>query len=108
MVMLGNNQFRYKKAIMIGTMDSLNKVLCPLTMKCEWSLAVGHINMPEIDTINESLKDLGLSLNDPDIWIEDAGATTHNTAYLKNAVNHRAATAQDNIVGVTGPPAKQS
>jgi hypothetical protein len=76
--------------------------------ECGWSLAVGHINMAEIDTINESLKDLGLSLNDPDVWIGDTGAMTHNTAYLKNAVNHRAEAAQDDIAGVTGPPAKQS
>jgi hypothetical protein len=43
-------------------------------------------------------------LNDPDVWIGDTGATMHNTAYLKNEVNHRLAAAQDNIVGITGPP----
>jgi hypothetical protein len=74
--------------------------------ECEWLLVVRHINTVELDTINESLKDLGLSLNDPDVWIGDTRATTHNTAYIKNAVNHRSATVQDNIVGVTGPPAK--
>jgi hypothetical protein len=36
------------------------------------------INTLEIDTINKWLKDLGLSLNDPDVWISDTGATTHN------------------------------
>jgi hypothetical protein len=54
--------------------------------ECEWSLEVGHINISEIDSINEFLRDLGLSLNDPDVWIGDAGATT---AYFKSAVNHR-------------------
>jgi hypothetical protein len=71
--------------------------------ECEWLLVVRQINTAKLDTINESLKDLGLSLNNPDVWIGDTRATTHNTAYI---VNHRTATVQDNIVGVTGPLAK--
>jgi hypothetical protein len=59
-----------------------------------------------LDTINESLQDLGLSLNNPDVWIGDTRVTAHNTAYIKNSVNHVTATAQDNILGVTGPPVK--
>jgi hypothetical protein len=36
--------------------------------ECEWSLVVGQINTSEIVT-----SDLGLSLNDPDVWIGDTG-----------------------------------
>jgi hypothetical protein len=39
------------------------------------------------------------------VWIGDTGATTHNTAYEVGTINHRQATAQDNIIGVTGMPA---
>jgi hypothetical protein len=108
MVTLGNNPIRYKKAMIMGTTDSLSEVMSidNENKECEWSLAVRHFNTSEIDTIDESLKDLGLSLNDPDVWIRDTRAMTHNTAYLKNAVNHRVPAAQDNVVGVTGPLAK--
>jgi hypothetical protein len=102
MVMLGNNPIRYKKAS--GTADSLNELICPLIMKTNWQS--GTSIWLRLTLSMNHWEDLGLSLNDPDIWIGDTGAMTHNTAYLKNAVNHRAATVQDNIAGVTGPPAK--
>jgi hypothetical protein len=89
-----------------GQQERRNMSIDNENKECEWSLAVGHMDTIELDTINESLKDLGLSLNDPDVWIGDTGATTHNTAYIKNTVNHRTATSRDNIVGVTGPPAE--
>jgi hypothetical protein len=38
----------------------------------EFSLTAGHINTDEIESINESLKDMGLTLNDPNVWIGDA------------------------------------
>jgi hypothetical protein len=52
------------------------------------------------------LKNVGLSLNDPDVWIGDTGATTHTTAYINNTVNHQNARIEDNIVGISGPPAE--
>jgi hypothetical protein len=79
-----------------GQLERGNMSIRNENKECEWSLAVGHINTAKLDTINESLKDLGLSLNDPDVWIGDTRATTHNTAYIKNAVHHRTATVQDN------------
>jgi hypothetical protein len=65
----------------------------------ELSLTVGNINKDEIESINKSLKDMGLTLNDPNIWIGDTGATTYNTAYVINSINNCEATELDNIVG---------
>jgi hypothetical protein len=72
----------------------------------EFSLAIGHLDTEDMKSVDASLKAMGLSLNDPSVWIGDTGATTHNTAYIENTVNHRSATAADHIVGVTGPPAE--
>jgi hypothetical protein len=102
---IGSNQVRHQR-IQATEQEHSNMSIDKENKECEWLLAVGHMDTIELDTINESLNDLGLSLNDPDVWIEDTGATTHNTAYIKNAVNHRTATSWDNIVGVTGPPAE--
>jgi hypothetical protein len=35
----------------------------------EFLLTVEHINKEKIKSINESLKDMGMTLNDPDVWI---------------------------------------
>jgi hypothetical protein len=72
----------------------------------ELSFAVGPMNNNDIQSINDSLKGMGLSLNDPNVWIGDTGATTHNTVYACNSINHHEATKQDNIMGVTGIQAK--
>ena len=72
----------------------------------EFSLAIGHLDSEDMQSVDASLKAMGLSLNDPSVWIGDTGATTHNTAYIVDTVNHRTATAADHIVGVTGPPAE--
>jgi hypothetical protein len=69
-------------------------------------LKVGHINAEEIESINQSLKDMGLTLNDPNVWIADTGATTHTTAYANNSINHCEATEQDDMAGFTGVLAK--
>ena len=68
----------------------------------EFSLV--KMNESDIETVNRSLKSMGLSLSDPNVWIGDTGATTHNTAFIEKTVNHRSATSQDNIIGVAGPP----
>jgi hypothetical protein len=72
----------------------------------ELSFAVGPMNNDDIESINDSLTGMGLSLNDTSMWIGDMGATTHNTAYACNSINHHKATMQDNIMGVTGVQAK--
>jgi Zinc knuckle len=72
----------------------------------ELSMAVGHLDSEDLRSLDVSLKAMGLSLNDPSVWIGDTGATTHNTAYIVDTVNHRRATAADHIVGVTGLPAE--
>jgi hypothetical protein len=72
----------------------------------EFLLAIGQLDVEDMRSVDVSLKAMGLSLNDPSVWIGDTGATTHNTAYIVDMVNHRTATAADHIVGVTGPPAK--
>jgi hypothetical protein len=73
---------------------------------CELSMVIGQLDSDDIQSVDESLRAMGLSINDPDVWIGDTGATTHNTAYSDCSTNHRNATALDHIVGVTGPPAE--
>jgi hypothetical protein len=68
----------------------------------ELSFVLANMSHDELESMNASLRAMGLSLSSPDVWIGDTGATTHNTAYIAGAVNQRKATAQDNIVGVTG------
>jgi hypothetical protein len=65
----------------------------------ELLFTVGPMNTEDIEYL---LKSMGLSLNDPSMWIGDTGATTHNTAYVCNSINHCSTTMQDNIIGVTG------
>jgi hypothetical protein len=72
----------------------------------ELSMAVGQLDSEDLRSLDVLLKAMGLSLNDPSVWIGDTGATTHNTAYIVDTVNHWRATAADHIVGVTGPPAE--
>jgi hypothetical protein len=72
----------------------------------ELSFAVGPMNNDDIESINDSLKGMGLRLNDPSVWIGDTGAATHNTVYACNSINHRKATMQDNIMGMTGVQAR--
>jgi hypothetical protein len=74
----------------------------------EFSLALGVDQMEEVEvqSIDASLKAMGMCLASPDVWIGDTGATTHNTAYIVGAVNQRQASELDNIVGITGPPAE--
>ena len=72
----------------------------------ELSLAMKNLDQGELESMDASLRAMGLNLSNPDVWIGDTGATTHNTAYIEGAVNLRDASAQDDIVGVTGPPAK--
>jgi hypothetical protein len=70
------------------------------------SFAAGPMNNDDLQSINDSLKGMGLLLNDPNVWIGDTRATTHNTAYVCNSINHHKATKYDNIMGVTGIQAK--
>jgi hypothetical protein len=49
---------------------------------------------------------MGLTLNDPNVWIGDTRATTHTTAYVDNSINHCKATKQDDMEGFTGELAK--
>jgi hypothetical protein len=72
------------------------------------SLVSRQIDAEDILSDNISLKELGLSLLDPNMWIVNTGATTHNTACIKNMTNHHTANAKDNIVGVTGVPAENN
>jgi hypothetical protein len=74
--------------------------------RSEGELSLAHMDDEEIKTINESLKGMGLQLSDPNVWIGDTGATMHNTAFIENTINHRAAHAKDNILGISGPPAE--
>jgi hypothetical protein len=69
-------------------------------------LKAGHVNTEEIESVNQSLKDMGLTLNDPNVWIADTGATTHTTAYANNSINHHEATDKDDMAGFTGVSAK--
>jgi hypothetical protein len=62
------------------------------------SFAAGPMNNDDLQSINDSLKGMGLLLNDPNVWIGDTGATTHNTAYVCNSVNHCEAMKYDNIM----------
>jgi Zinc knuckle len=72
---------------------------------CELSLVMGYMQDKDMKSIDELLKEMGLNLSNPDVWIGDTGATTHNTSCKKNTINHHKATDQDNIIGVTGVPA---
>jgi Zinc knuckle len=72
----------------------------------ELSLVSRQIDPDDILSIAASLKESGLSLLDPNVWIGDTGATTRNTTCIKNTTNHRTANAKDNIVGVMGVPAE--
>jgi hypothetical protein len=74
--------------------------------RSEGELSLAHMDDEEIKSINESLKGMGLQLLDPNVWIGDTGATTHNTAFIENTINHQAAHAKDNILGISGPPAE--
>jgi hypothetical protein len=38
-----------------------------------------------------------LSLNDPDVWIRDTGATTHTTTYINYTANHQNARIEDKM-----------
>jgi hypothetical protein len=76
---------------------------CLSTMKTKntsFLFAVGPMNNDDLQSINDSLKGMGLTLNDLNVWIGDTGATTHNTAYICNSVNHCEATKYDNIVAI--------
>jgi Zinc knuckle len=73
---------------------------------CELSMVIGHLNSEDMQSVDALLRTMGLSIDDPNVWIGDTGATTHNTAYIECSTNHRNATAADHIVGVTGPPAE--
>jgi hypothetical protein len=73
---------------------------------CELLLVMGCMKEDDVKSLDKSLREMGLSLSNPDVWIGDTGATMHNTSCKKNTVNHRKATEQDNIIGVTGVPAK--
>jgi hypothetical protein len=70
------------------------------------SLVSRKFDAEDILSINASLKESGLSLSEPNMWIGDTGATTHNTACIENTTNHCTADAKDNIVGVMGVPAE--
>jgi hypothetical protein len=72
----------------------------------EFSLAIGHLDTEDMQSVDASFKAMGLSLNDPSVWIGDTRATTHNTAYIVDTVNHRTAKLADHIVGVAGPLAE--
>jgi hypothetical protein len=52
-------------------------------MKCHLQLGIRK------GRISELLRNMGLSLDDPDVWIGDTGATTHTTAYINDTVNHQ-------------------
>jgi hypothetical protein len=69
-------------------------------------MVIRQLDSDDIQSVDASLRAMGLSINDPNVWIGDTGATMHNTAYIECSTNHRNATASDHIVGVTGPPAE--
>lgn len=45
-------------------------------------------------------------LMDPDIWIADTGAMAHGMAHQMGVTNIRTASPMDDVLGVTGPPAR--
>jgi hypothetical protein len=53
-----------------GQHENGNMLIDNEVTEYELSLEVGHIYKGEIESINESLEDMGLSLNDPDVWIQ--------------------------------------
>jgi Zinc knuckle len=71
---------------------------------CELSMVIGQLDSEDMQSVDASLRAMGLTIDDPNVWIGDTGAMTHNTANIECSTNHHNATAADHIVGVTGPP----
>jgi hypothetical protein len=47
-----------------------------------------NIKSEDVESIQASLKDTGLSLSDPNVWIGDTGETAHTMGYMENMCNH--------------------
>jgi hypothetical protein len=74
----------YNQQVINGLQENGNVSIDQEDREHEFSLKAGHINAEEIESINQSLKDMGLTLNDPNVWIADTGAMTHTAAYANN------------------------